>query len=112
MGALVARAKEIKPTELTERYRTLLMDAMALKPTAAKHENVLLHILGYFKKNLTPDEKQELLEVIRQFKRGLIPLIVPVTLLGHYVRKYDQPYLKEQTYLHPHPAELMLRNHV
>jgi len=112
MGSLVAHAKEMPARELVERYEKLLMEAMALKPTAAKHENVLMHIMGYFKKDLGADEKQELLEVINHYKRGLIPLIVPVTLLGHYVRKYRQPYLKEQTYLNPHPMELMLRNHV
>jgi uncharacterized protein YbgA (DUF1722 family)/uncharacterized protein YbbK (DUF523 family) len=112
MGALVAHAKEITAKDLVDRYETLLMEAMALKPTAAKHENVLMHIMGYFKKDLSADEKRELLEVINDYKRGLIPLIVPVTLLGHYVRKHNQPYLKEQTYLNPHPAELMLRNHV
>ena len=112
MGSLVAHAKEMPPRELVERYEKLLMEAMALKPTPAKHENVLMHIMGYFKKDLGADEKQELLEVINHYKRGLIPLIVPVTLLGHYVRKYRQPYLKEQTYLNPHPMELMLRNHV
>jgi len=112
MGSLVAHAKEMPARELVERYEKLLMEAMALKPTAAKHENVLMHIMGYFKKDLGADEKQELLEVISHYKRGLIPLIVPVTLLGHYVRKYRQPYLKEQTYLNPHPMELMLRNHV
>jgi uncharacterized protein YbgA (DUF1722 family) len=112
MGSLVAHAKEIPVRELVERYENLLMEAMALKPTAAKHENVLMHIMGYFKKDLSADEKQELLGVIGEYKRGLIPLIVPVTLLGHYVRKFNQPYLKEQIYLNPHPAELMLRNHV
>ncbi len=112
MGSLVAHAKEIPARELAERYEHLLMEAMALKPTAAKHENVLMHIMGYFKKDLSADEKRELLEVVNHYKRGLIPLIVPVTLLGHYVRKYNQPYLKEQTYLNLHPAELMLRNHV
>ncbi|HEX7539889.1 MAG TPA: DUF523 and DUF1722 domain-containing protein [Syntrophales bacterium] len=112
MGSLVAHAKGMPARELVERYEGLLMAAMALKPTVAKHENVLMHIMGYFKKDLSADEKQELLDVIQEYKRGLIPLIVPVTLLGHYVRKYSQPYLKEQTYLNPHPAELMLRNHV
>jgi uncharacterized protein YbgA (DUF1722 family)/uncharacterized protein YbbK (DUF523 family) len=112
MGSLVAHAKEMPARELVERYEGLLMEAMALKPTVAKHENVLLHIMGYFKKDLSADEKRELLEVTQQYKRGLIPLIVPVTLLAHYVRKYNQPYLKEQTYLNPHPMELMLRNHV
>jgi uncharacterized protein YbgA (DUF1722 family) len=83
-----------------------------LKPSAAKHTNVLHHAMGYFKKNLSADEKQELLEVIDEYRIELIPLIVPVTLMNHYVRKYDQPYLKEQSYLNPHPLELQLRNHV
>jgi uncharacterized protein YbgA (DUF1722 family) len=69
-------------------------------------------MMGYFKKDLTADEKQELLEVIDEYRRGLIPLIVPVTLMNHYVRKYNKAYLKSQTYLNPHPTELQLRNHV
>jgi uncharacterized protein YbgA (DUF1722 family)/uncharacterized protein YbbK (DUF523 family) len=112
MGALVAHVREIPAKNVVHRYAILLMEAMALKPTTARHTNVLHHIMGYFKKDLNADEKRELLEVINDYKRGLLPLIVPVTLLAHYVRKYNQPYLKEQTYLNPHPAELMLRNHV
>jgi uncharacterized protein YbgA (DUF1722 family) len=71
----------------------------------------MLHLLGYFKQQLSADEKQELLELIDQYRAGNIPLIVPVTLINHYVRKYDQPYLKTQTYLNPHPLSLKLRNH-
>jgi uncharacterized protein YbgA (DUF1722 family)/uncharacterized protein YbbK (DUF523 family) len=112
MGRLVGQAKARRPTELFEQYQELLMAAMRLKATPRKHVNVLQHMLGYFKRQLAPDEKQEMLEVIEQFRRELIPLIVPVTLLGHYVRKYDEPYLSQQVYLHPHPAELCLRNHV
>jgi uncharacterized protein YbgA (DUF1722 family) len=67
---------------------------------------------GYFKKRLTQDEKKELTEVVAEYHNGLVPLIVPVTLIRHYVRKYDESYLKDQVYLNPHPAELMLRNHV
>jgi uncharacterized protein YbgA (DUF1722 family) len=69
-------------------------------------------MLGYFKQQLTPDEKQELLEIIDLHRRGILPLIVPVILMSHHVRKYQQTYLKDQTYLHPHPVELQLRNHV
>jgi uncharacterized protein YbgA (DUF1722 family) len=72
----------------------------------------MIHILGYFKRQLSADEKQELLEIIGLYREGTVPLIVPITLVNHYVRKYDQPYLKEQYYLHPHPLELQLRNHV
>jgi len=112
MGKLVAQAKEISLKELYQRYQKLLMEALRLKSTPKKHVNVLTHILGYFKKQLSADEKQEMLEIVDLYRRGNVPLIVPITLINHYVRKYDQPYLKEQYYLHPHPAELQLRNHV
>jgi uncharacterized protein YbgA (DUF1722 family) len=69
-------------------------------------------MMGYFKAELTADEKQELLETLERYRRELVPLIVPITLISHYVRKYDQPYLKDQYYLNPHPIELQLRNHV
>jgi uncharacterized protein YbgA (DUF1722 family) len=69
-------------------------------------------MIGYFNQQLSSDEKQELLEVIDHYRREYIPLIVPITLINHYVRKYDQSYLKQQVYLNPHPLELQLRNHV
>jgi uncharacterized protein YbgA (DUF1722 family) len=88
------------------------MDGLKLIATVKKNTNVLMHTVGYFRERLNADEKAELLEVIENYHKGLIPLIVPVTLINHYVRKYDEPYLKRQHYLNPHPAELMLRNHV
>lgn len=87
------------------------MAAMRLKPTAKKHVNVLMHMMGHFKKVLSPDEKKEILEVIERFRNHYVPLIVPVTLINHYVRKYDESYLQKQHYLTPHPMELKLRNH-
>jgi uncharacterized protein YbgA (DUF1722 family)/uncharacterized protein YbbK (DUF523 family) len=112
LGKLIAQLKEIPLPEVYERYQALLMEALRLKITIKKNVNVLLHVMGYFKKNLSPAEKEELLEIIDEYRKGYIPLIVPVTLLNHYVRKYDQSYLKDQYYLHPHPIELKLRNHV
>lgn len=112
MGVLVAHARDIKPEELFRRYEELLMTGLAMQATAKKNSNVLQHIMGYFKKELTHAEKAELQEVISSYHEHLTPLIVPMTLLRHYVNKYDQQYLKGQTYLSPHPAELMLRNHV
>ena len=73
------------------------MEALKLKATQRKNTNALMHRLGYFKKDLDPAEKQEVLEIIDAYRRELIPLIVPITLIGHYVRKYNQPYLKKQT---------------
>lgn len=112
MGSLVAHAKDWSPADLSARYEALLMEAMKLKATPAKHANVLQHLMGYFKERLSPDEKKELLEAIGHYRQGHVPLIVPITLINHYVRKYAQPYLSEQWYLNPHPVELQLRNHV
>jgi len=111
LGKLVAAAKGYGD-DLFGDYIKTLTEGIRLLATVKKHTNVLHHIMGYFKKLLSPDEKQELLEVIESFHSRLVPLIVPVTLLTHYVRKYEEPYLERQFYLHPHPAELMLRNHV
>jgi uncharacterized protein YbgA (DUF1722 family)/uncharacterized protein YbbK (DUF523 family) len=112
MGKFVADIKNLSPEAAYEGYAVLLNTAMSLRATIAKNVNVLMHIMGYFKKQLSPDEKQELLEIIDQFKNHVVPMIVPVTLINHYVRKYQEPYLKSQLYLNPHPAELGLRNHV
>ncbi|MFZ0241824.1 MAG: DUF523 and DUF1722 domain-containing protein [Desulfobacterales bacterium] len=111
MGKLVAGGKSLAAPELYDRYEQQLIEAMRLKMTIKKNGNVLYHLLGYFKKELSADEKQELLDIIEQFRREVVPLIVPITLINHYVRKYRQPYLQQQVYLNPHPIELKLRNH-
>lgn len=112
IGVLVAHGKALELSELLGRYEELFMKGLALHATAKKNTNVLMHIMGYFKKVLTHPEKEELLEIIKQYHGNLVPLLVPLTLLKHYVAKYDQTYLRQQIYLAPHPAELMLRNHV
>jgi len=112
MGKLVADGKSIAMKELYREYEGILMEALKLKTTFAKNSNVLQHIMGYFKRQISSDEKQEILEIIQQYREGYIPLIVPVTLMKHYVRKYKQSYISMQTYLNPHPAALQLRNHV
>jgi uncharacterized protein YbgA (DUF1722 family)/uncharacterized protein YbbK (DUF523 family) len=111
LGKLVAEAKSVSPKLLYPQYQTLFMEALMFKATVKKNINVLQHMMGYFKKQLSADEKQELLETLDRYREGFIPLIVPITLIRHYVRKYDQSYLKQQVYLNPHPVELKLRNH-
>jgi uncharacterized protein YbgA (DUF1722 family)/uncharacterized protein YbbK (DUF523 family) len=111
MGTLVAQAGKLPPAELAAQYQSLLMKAMRLHASVRKQVNVLHHLLGYFKRQLAADEKQEVLELIEHYRRGAVPLVVPVTLLNHFVRKYREPYLAVQHYLQPHPVELQLRNH-
>ncbi len=112
LGKIVGNTKQDSLQNLSDQYISILMDGLKLKATVKKNVNVLQHVMGYFKKLLSKDEKQELLEVIEHYHQSLVPLIVPITLLQHYVRKYDESYLNKQIYLNPHPAELMLRNHV
>jgi uncharacterized protein YbgA (DUF1722 family)/uncharacterized protein YbbK (DUF523 family) len=112
LGRLVAQGAAMPPAELQAAYLAGLMEALRLSATVKKHVNVLSHVMGYFKRVLAPDEKRELLEVLDEYSRELLPLIVPVTLLNHYVRKFGESYLAGQWYLHPHPAELKLSNHV
>ena len=112
MGKLVAEGKALVIDDLFAQYEVLLIEALRLKTTLKKNVNVIQHIMGYFKKQLSPDEKQELIEIIDQYRKEHVPLIVPVTLLNHYVRKYGQTYLAQQVYLNPHPIALKLRNHV
>jgi uncharacterized protein YbgA (DUF1722 family)/uncharacterized protein YbbK (DUF523 family) len=111
LGKLVAGRRGFGP-DVRDLYIETLMEGLRLLATIRKNTNVLHHIMGYFKKNLNGDEKKELLEIVDRYHRGLIPLVVPVTLLNHYVLSYDESYLKGQYYLNPHPVELMLRNHV
>jgi uncharacterized protein YbgA (DUF1722 family) len=112
MGRLVAQgAKNASITGIYDQYENLMMETLSLKTTIKKNINVLQHIMGYFKNNLTADEKSELLELINQYRDEYVPLIVPITLINHYVRKYQEPYLAIQTYLNPHPVALKLRNH-
>jgi len=112
MGKRIAQGETLPLKDVFTQYEILLIWALSLKTTLKKNINVLQHIMGYFKKQLSPDEKQELLEIIEQYRQEHVPLIVPVTLLNHYVRKYQQPYLAQQVYLNPHPIALKLRNHV
>jgi uncharacterized protein YbgA (DUF1722 family) len=112
LGRLVGQAERHRPKELALKYGELFMKALAVKATVRKHVNVLQHILGYFKDRLGEQEKAELLGVIGDYHHGLTPLIVPLTLIKHYVQIFDVGYIRDQIYLNPHPKELMLRNHV
>ena len=112
LGRMVAAAKRIDRQELRAGYESQFMAALSKMATRAKNTNVLQHVLGFFKKDLDAASRQELLGRIQDYRLGLVPLVVPLTLVAHYVRLLDVEYLRDQLYLHPHPKELALRNHV
>lgn len=112
LGKMVSNCGKDFSVRLQNEYIKELMKTLSLSATVKKNTNVLQHIAGYFKKKLSSDQKIELQEIIENYHRGQVPLIVPVTILKHYVRSFKEPYLMNQIYLAPHPMELMLRNHV
>ncbi len=110
LGRLVAQAGETDLVELGDTYAQTLMAALAHRATRRRHANVLMHVMGYLKRYLDSADKAELSELIDSYRTGLVPLIVPITLLKHHLRRHPDPYIDSQTYLNPHPQELMLRN--
>jgi uncharacterized protein YbgA (DUF1722 family)/uncharacterized protein YbbK (DUF523 family) len=112
LGRLVANVKKSSLRAAYEEYGSMFMIALSVRATAKKHANVLDHLMGYFSEKLSAAERRELVELIRDYRSQLVPLIVPVTMIQHYVKKYDVGYLHNQVYLAPSPKELMLRNHV
>jgi uncharacterized protein YbgA (DUF1722 family) len=89
------------------------MDGLALFGKRRKHVKVLQHLMGYLKKELSSEDKQELLALIEDYRQELVPLIVSLTLLRHHLRRHAVPeWVHQQVCLNPYPKELMLRNHV
>lgn len=112
LGAFLAHSSANDLQSVYDTYFKRFLLALEKPATVKQNTNVLEHLMGYFKKYLSSDEKEELHTIIHQYYDKLIPLIVPVTLLKHFTRKYKQDYLLKQYFLEPHPMELMLRNHV
>jgi uncharacterized protein YbgA (DUF1722 family)/uncharacterized protein YbbK (DUF523 family) len=112
LGRLVAGVKALTRADVERRYTQTFMTALQALATRRRHANVLQHMAGYFKTALDDVSKQELRTSIDDYRLGLVPLIVPLTLVRHHVRQHAVSYLENQTYLAPHPKELMLRNQV
>ena len=112
LGQIVAAAARTSREALRAGYESEFTSTLRSPATTRRHTNVLMHMAGHLKKKLDPDSKAELVATIDEYRRGVVPLIVPLTLLRHHVRVHDISYLSGQTYLEPHPRELMLRNRV
>jgi uncharacterized protein YbgA (DUF1722 family)/uncharacterized protein YbbK (DUF523 family) len=112
LGQLVARAKSKHRQTIEREYTTLFMETLTVLATPSRQVNVLQHMAGHLKALLDAASRHELLDVINAYVAGQVPLVVPMTLMRHHVRRCGVAYLAGQVYLDPHPAELMLRNHV
>ena len=112
LGRLVAAQKETPRASFRQRYESGFMQALARVASRGRNANVLQHAAGHLKKHLDSASRTELADLVHEYRDGLIPLVVPVTLIGHHARRHDVTYLNGQAFLEPHPRELMLRNHV
>jgi uncharacterized protein YbgA (DUF1722 family) len=109
LGRSVAEAGNRRLKALAPDYISRLMEALKRPATPARHANVLTHLMGYLKKNMDAADKAELLELIHAYRRGETLRVAPLTLLLHHFRRFPDPYIAAQTYLHPDPRELLLR---
>jgi len=112
LGRIVAGVGAMPDHELFSSYETEFHGTLNHKATVKRHTNVLYHVLGYFKKVFDSFEKREAVQLIEDYRLGMVPLVVPITLLRHHVLKHHIEYMMGQLYLEPHPRELMLRNRV
>jgi uncharacterized protein YbgA (DUF1722 family)/uncharacterized protein YbbK (DUF523 family) len=113
LGRLLGESGKSDPAgDLARAYRQGLTEVLRRPATRRGHTNVLLHLQGYVSDRVDREDRAELVETIERYRTGLVPLIVPLTLLRHHVRRLGVEYLRDQVYLEPHPHELMLLNHV
>jgi uncharacterized protein YbgA (DUF1722 family)/uncharacterized protein YbbK (DUF523 family) len=112
LGRIVASAKGTDRRRLRTAYTEGFMQALARPAGTKRHTNTLQHMLGYLREHVGQTERAQILESIEEYRLGFVPLVVPLTLIRHYVKLLSLDYLESQTYLSPHPKELALRNHV
>ncbi|MGV6475885.1 YbgA family protein [Azotobacter vinelandii] len=110
LGQLLGDVGRHAPEEFGPRYFVRLMAALRRCASRGGHGNVLQHLCGYLRPALEPGERAELQRLIEQYRLGILPLVVPLTLLKHHFRRHPHPYVARQVYLQPHPEELGLRN--
>jgi uncharacterized protein YbgA (DUF1722 family)/uncharacterized protein YbbK (DUF523 family) len=110
LGRELAAAHRQDINDYAPHYLAQLMAILKIGAKRSNHVNVLEHIRGYLKQDLDRSDKQELTDSIENYRRGLLPLIVPITLLRHHFRRHPDTYIERSYYLQPHPDELMLLN--
>lgn len=112
LGPLLASARKTTVDEIAQQYIRTLMPALKKRASRGDHVNVLQHVQGYLKDQLDADDKAELIESYERYRKGQLPLIVPITLLNHHFRRHPNAYISQSWYMHPYPSEMSLQNHI
>ena len=112
LGNIVANHEKKPFVQVLELYEQKFMDVIKIKGSINNTYNVLMHTLGYLKKFLTSEEKQELIETMNEFKNQIIPLIAVIKMFQVYIKQYNVEYLLIQKFFQPYPKELALRSDI
>jgi uncharacterized protein YbgA (DUF1722 family)/uncharacterized protein YbbK (DUF523 family) len=112
LGPLIAGVNNENIQQVADEYLQRLMKSLAARSSRKRHTNVLMHVMGFLKNRIDSDDKQEMIEVMDSYRLGQVPLIVPVTLMRHHLRRFPDDYISSQYYMNPYPEELMLRNSI
>ncbi len=110
LGPLIAGVNKNNIDQLANEYLLRMMTSLKARSSRKRHTNVLMHVMGFLKNKIDSDDKQEMIEVMDNYRHGKVPLIVPVTLMRHHLRRFPDEYISNQYYMAPYPEELMLRN--
>jgi len=112
LGPLIAGVNNDNLQQVADEYLLRLMKSLSARSSRKRHTNVLMHVMGFLKNKIDSDDKQEMIEVMDSYRLGQVPLIVPVTLMRHHLRRFPDDYISSQYYMNPYPEELMLRNSI
>jgi uncharacterized protein YbgA (DUF1722 family)/uncharacterized protein YbbK (DUF523 family) len=110
LGPMIASVTKANLQQIAEAYLLRMMTCLKSRASRKRHSNVLMHVMGFLKNKINGDDKQELIEILDNYRNGKVPLIVPITLMRHHLRRFPDEYISGQYYMSPYPEELMLRN--
>jgi uncharacterized protein YbgA (DUF1722 family)/uncharacterized protein YbbK (DUF523 family) len=110
LGPLIANINKKNLDQAADEYLLRMMTCLKARASRKRHTNVLMHVMGFLKNKISSDDKQEMIEIMDNYRHGKVPLIVPITLMKHHLRRYPDEYISNQYYMAPYPEELMLRN--
>ena len=110
LGRLVADIGKADLATASADFIGAMMDALTRRATRRSHSNVLFHLSGYLKRTVSGPERQRLAELIDQYRQGMVPLVVPITMLRHHFANNPNAYVEQQAFLAPYPDHLKVRN--
>ncbi|MGI9278029.1 MAG: YbgA family protein [Endozoicomonas sp.] len=112
LGRLVAEGGKMQLEPYLDQYFKEFMNTLKKRANRKSHTNTMLHIMGYVKKTVDTKERNQFLKLVEEYRQGIVPLVAPMTMLRHFIENNGNEYIQEQTYLHPHPDQLGLRNQI